>query len=199
MTDLTMDIMSGEAFASLTVVESPTLRKGQAFDLSGDVVTIGRGANNSIIVPDPPVSRNHAEIRRQGSEFRLFDLGSKYGTSVNDARVGEAGLPIRDGDKLRLGTRTMVLFNVIISPVPGSEDTTVVGGAGRLAGSEPTIPADIRALDEGGTVPIDFSAGLDQRYSSHRNRMEPSKQGRKLKSPVSSFAVTWMRKRGHQT
>lgn len=154
--DLAMDIVSGEKFASLAVVESLTLRKGQAFDLSGDVVTIGRGVDNRIIVPDASIAHNHAEIRRQAGKFRVVDLGTGYGTSVNDARVGDAGLPIGDGDTLRLGTSTTMIFNVIMSQTEGDQDSSFDRGAGILSGSDATIPAGALEVNEGGAAPTDM-------------------------------------------
>jgi VWFA-related protein len=173
--DLTMDMVGGEKFATLTVQESLTLRKGQAFDLSSEVVTIGRGADSSVIVPDSPVSRNHAEIRRLGSEFYVFDLGSTYGTFVNDTRAGTEGLPIHDGDRLRLGTRTVMMFTVVLPQAAGPEDKTVDMGAGTPDSAEATVPgwssgraadgtvpADRPGVDEGGTIPIDMGGVGDR-------------------------------------
>jgi ABC-type multidrug transport system ATPase subunit/pSer/pThr/pTyr-binding forkhead associated (FHA) protein len=48
------------------------------------------------------VSRNHARIEKQDSQFVLFDNGSFNGTLVNDQRIA-APTPIYDGDKIQLG------------------------------------------------------------------------------------------------
>ena len=43
----------------------------------------------NIVLADPNVSRNHAEIRPQGDGFVVVDLGSTNGTRVNGVRVAE--------------------------------------------------------------------------------------------------------------
>jgi VWFA-related protein len=119
--DMTRDIYISQPLATLTVRESLNLHPGQPFDVSEPVVRLGRGADNDIVVPDEPVSRKHAEIRMEDNEFRVFDLGSKYGTQVSGAKVEEDGLPLRDGDELALGTRTRLSFTVLFIPEPATE------------------------------------------------------------------------------
>jgi pSer/pThr/pTyr-binding forkhead associated (FHA) protein len=43
-------------------------------------ITIGRSARNDVCVPDPFASRVHAEVRREGDQYLLQDLGSANGT-----------------------------------------------------------------------------------------------------------------------
>ncbi|MEM7287680.1 MAG: FHA domain-containing protein, partial [Actinomycetota bacterium] len=50
---------------------------------------------------DGNVSRRHAEIRPQGTGFKVVDLGSTNGTSVNGERIAERQL--RDGDVIEFG------------------------------------------------------------------------------------------------
>src|SRR5918992_1205412 len=45
---------------------------------------LGRLQGSEIEIQDPGASRRHAEIRRQGQEFVVVDLGSTNGTLVND-------------------------------------------------------------------------------------------------------------------
>ena len=76
---------------------------GQAFELTGDLMTIGRDAAQAIaLVNDMGVSRTHAQIVRQGDQTLIEDLGSTNGTYVNGVRVG-APTPIKPGDTLQLG------------------------------------------------------------------------------------------------
>jgi pSer/pThr/pTyr-binding forkhead associated (FHA) protein len=58
---------------------------------------IGRGANNTVVLPSEKVSRQHATIHMQGeNEFLLIDLGSANGTYLNGRRVNQ---PSRLADK----------------------------------------------------------------------------------------------------
>jgi hypothetical protein len=94
-----------------TVVAAPAARivatqgphAGQAFELTGELMTIGREATHAIaLVNDMGVSRTHAQIIRQGDQTLIEDLGSTNGTYVNGVRIS-APTPIKPGDTLQLG------------------------------------------------------------------------------------------------
>ena len=53
------------------------------------VVSIGRRLENDLVIDDPRVSRNHAQLRAVDGHFVLVDLGSTGGTFVNGNRVSE--------------------------------------------------------------------------------------------------------------
>jgi hypothetical protein len=53
------------------------------------LMTIGRAANNDLVLSASFASRRHAWVWRQGNEVILEDLGSTYGTLVNGERVVE--------------------------------------------------------------------------------------------------------------
>ncbi len=65
-------------------------------------VTIGRAPTNTIVLDHPTVSRQHATIKLEGAEFRLYDLGSANGTFVGDKRVREP-ITLQDGMTVRFG------------------------------------------------------------------------------------------------
>jgi pSer/pThr/pTyr-binding forkhead associated (FHA) protein len=73
--------------------------KGEIQEFSESPITIGRKPSNHLKFPTDStnISRNHAEIVREGNKFRLIDH-STNGTFVNGKRVQEAYL--RDGDVL---------------------------------------------------------------------------------------------------
>ncbi len=58
--------------------------------------TIGRKTDKDLVIADPRVSRDHAEIQVQGDEFVLVDVGSKHGTYVNGAKVERQKLQVND-------------------------------------------------------------------------------------------------------
>ena len=68
-------------------------------------VSVGRWHECTIVLGDPNVSRNHAEIRPAGDGYVVADLGSTNGTKVNGVRVAEHHL--RDGDEVRFGNTVM--------------------------------------------------------------------------------------------
>jgi len=63
--------------------------------------TIGRGGASTLRVDHPSVSREHAELRDEGTHWCVRDLGSKNGTHLDGAAVDDTRLPA-DG-WLRLG------------------------------------------------------------------------------------------------
>jgi phosphoserine phosphatase RsbU/P len=62
--------------------------------------TIGRRTASDLQVSSPDVSKDHAEIIRNGSEYVLRDRGSRYGTFVNHERITERAL--MPGDRIQL-------------------------------------------------------------------------------------------------
>ncbi len=74
--------------------------------------TIGRKTDKDLVIADPRVSRDHAEIVSEEGELFLVDSGSKHGTFVNGERVTQKRKLVRN-DRLEFGIRdtTYVLFN----------------------------------------------------------------------------------------
>ena len=84
---------------------SLVLPTGERVVLGEHTITVGRMPESNIVLADPNVSRNHAEIRPQGNGFVVIDLGSTNGTRVNGVRVTEQELT--DGDELTFGNTRM--------------------------------------------------------------------------------------------
>lgn len=70
-----------------------------------NMITLGRTANNDIVVPDVSVSKFHAWFQRTGSKIELGDAGSKNGTRANDVTLTPRGtlMQVKLGDRLRFG------------------------------------------------------------------------------------------------
>jgi hypothetical protein len=63
---------------------------------------IGRRPFNTVMVPDPAVSRIHAWIGTHEGRYVLFDAGSRLGTRVNGQPVKAPRL-LADGDEIAIG------------------------------------------------------------------------------------------------
>ncbi|WP_244270451.1 FHA domain-containing protein [Proteiniborus ethanoligenes] len=74
---------------------------GEVYVLEKDV-SIGRGTQNSIVLRDPYISKNHAKISLDENEFFLEDLNSVNGTLVNDIKVEDV-VKLKDGDRIKFG------------------------------------------------------------------------------------------------
>ncbi|MDR3572727.1 MAG: FHA domain-containing protein [Anaerolineaceae bacterium] len=72
----------------------------QIFPLRQVVINIGRRLDNQVVVDDPRVSRNHAQLRAIRGHYILFDLNSTGGTFVNGQRVAQQTL--KPGDVISL-------------------------------------------------------------------------------------------------
>ena len=72
-------------------------------------VTLGRSARNDLCIPDPFASRVHAEVRREGDEYFLQDLGSANGTLYNGMTV-EGTIPLTAGGRIQIG-ETEIIFD----------------------------------------------------------------------------------------
>ena len=59
----------------------------RVYRLNRKIISIGRHADNDIIVSDPHISRHHAQLRAAQGYFILLDLNSTGGTSINGERV----------------------------------------------------------------------------------------------------------------
>ncbi|HTS36247.1 MAG TPA: SpoIIE family protein phosphatase [Candidatus Solibacter sp.] len=72
---------------------------------------VGRKVDKDLVIADPRVSRDHAQIMQEGHDFFLVDLGSKHGTFVNGERIQRQKL--ERGDRLEFGARdsAYILFN----------------------------------------------------------------------------------------
>ncbi len=74
---------------------------GRRVSLDAESVSIGRQDTCDVVLDDPTVSRNHAEVRRDGDGFEVVDLGSRNGTRVNGQGIARTRLA--DGDDLLIG------------------------------------------------------------------------------------------------
>jgi hypothetical protein len=78
----------------------------EEFVLKREPTHIGRLPRNSIQLPFPDVSREHATIVPEGSRYKILDRGSENGIYVNGERVNEHLLS--DGDIIQIGRRRLV-------------------------------------------------------------------------------------------
>jgi len=76
---------------------------GAPFDVTGDVLTLGREPGNTICLEqDSSISRQHARLTRSGLDVNVEDLGSTNGTFVNGMKV-ETSTTLRPGDVVQFG------------------------------------------------------------------------------------------------
>jgi FhaA, N-terminal domain/FHA domain len=69
-------------------------------------VTIGRSRQCDVVLEDPNISRQHAEIRPRGGAWVLTDLGSTNGSLINGRRIDHPEV-VKPGDEIEIGTSVM--------------------------------------------------------------------------------------------
>ncbi|OLE51938.1 MAG: hypothetical protein AUG51_20295 [Acidobacteria bacterium 13_1_20CM_3_53_8] len=84
-------------------------RSPDTFPLGRLRITIGRSARNDLCIPDPFASRVHAEVRKEGDQYILQDLGSANGTLYNGLPV-ETAIPLTPGGRIQIG-ETEIVFD----------------------------------------------------------------------------------------
>jgi pSer/pThr/pTyr-binding forkhead associated (FHA) protein len=100
-----------------TLVWRPKLGDEQAFPLEHRTATIGRHADNDIVLAGPTVSARHATIRRESVGVVLEDEGSLNGTFVNGQLVQQHLL--EPGDQIQVGPHLLVF----VPPAGGAAGT----------------------------------------------------------------------------
>jgi pSer/pThr/pTyr-binding forkhead associated (FHA) protein len=71
------------------------------YELTEDLISIGRAAENTVVIEDTSVSARHAQLERSGETYRLRDLDSTNGSRVNGIPIKETAL--RFDDRIRFG------------------------------------------------------------------------------------------------
>ncbi|NOT35282.1 MAG: SpoIIE family protein phosphatase [Candidatus Eisenbacteria bacterium] len=89
----------------LTTASGPEI---SAWQLTAERTLIGRSSKSTIQLQDASVSREHAEVLRDGERYQLRDLGSRNGTRVNGVEAVQA-LPIVAGDRIEVGHLMLVV------------------------------------------------------------------------------------------
>ena len=134
--------------AELRFKLSPT--KKLPFKLIGDLTTIGRDPNNSIVIDHPSISPFHAEILLVHSEdrYEVFDLGSPHGTKVNEEQIIRKELV--HGDEIKFGHLVAEIIIAVEKDAPDNQlgekpETKEKKSVAARAASRPPTPKLVKA------------------------------------------------------
>jgi pSer/pThr/pTyr-binding forkhead associated (FHA) protein len=94
---------------TLTVTAGPDANTDAPFSFDSDVIVIGRTPSCDLMLHDSAVGRRHCEIRREGQQFVLRDLGSGNGTFVNDQTARITMHVLRHRDEIRVGRSRLLI------------------------------------------------------------------------------------------
>jgi pSer/pThr/pTyr-binding forkhead associated (FHA) protein len=99
----------------------------KVFPLLESVVNIGRRLDNKLVIDDPRISRNHAQLRAIKGRYVIFDLNSTGGTFVNGQRTSQSVL--YPGDVISLAGVPLVFGQDNPPPRPDLADTNPLNDA----------------------------------------------------------------------
>ncbi|MBK6698148.1 MAG: diguanylate cyclase [Myxococcales bacterium] len=78
----------------------------------GEVLSIGRGEDQTLRIDEAAVSSSHARIVALAGEYMFVDNKSTNGSFLNDERV-VAPQALKDGDRIRLGPTVLLRFSMV--------------------------------------------------------------------------------------
>jgi serine phosphatase RsbU (regulator of sigma subunit) len=129
-------------------------------------ITIGRSARNDLCIPDPFASRVHAEVRREGEEYVLQDLGSANGTLYNGATV-DGAVHLISGGRIQIGETEIVFddgtYNSSMGATMITDNTSSLPEATiALASGDRTTSGLLEAIEGARTQPEEIATTTTQ-------------------------------------
>ncbi len=115
ISDLTKELADSEVSLSgsgprLILTQGP--KANSKYEISKNT-TLGRHSSSDIYLDDVTVSRQHAEISKEGDVVTIKDMGSLNGTYVNKERIENQTLT--SGDEVQIGKFRFLYLDVEIS------------------------------------------------------------------------------------
>ncbi len=96
--------------------------------LTQATITLGRNADNDIVLPAEGVSRHHARLQATSLGWEVVDQGGINGTFVNDRRLrADDPTPMMPGERLRVGPYELVLQGPEVTPYESDLTATMAG------------------------------------------------------------------------
>src|SRR6266550_3991946 len=141
-------------------------RAAEHFQISRLRVTIGRSARNDLCIPDPFASRVHAEVRSEGDEYFLQDLGSANGTLYNGSVV-ETPITLSRGGRIQIG-ETEIVFNDSAFPLSS--------GATMITDNSSSIPEATIALSSADRTTSGLFEAIEGARTREDSAPRPAKQ-----------------------
>lgn len=115
----------------------------KVYPLKDPVVNVGRRLENHLVIDDPRISRNHAQLRAINGRYVLFDLNSTGGTFVNGQRTSQTVL--YPGDVISLAGVALIFGQDNPPPRPDLTETSPLSDPG--ASERPTATLDQETVD----------------------------------------------------
>jgi pSer/pThr/pTyr-binding forkhead associated (FHA) protein len=120
---------------------------GKRWPLNKPSLTIGRGEDCDIVLPDRQVSRQHIKILHDAQGFAVEDLGSKNGTYLNGLPV-QGIARLQDGDEIQIALSVRLLFVGAEATLPLTSEMVKINSPGlRLIKSQHQVWVSGKPID----------------------------------------------------
>lgn len=138
----------------------------QTVDLNSDSLTIGRIPDNGLVLPIPPVSRHHAELRLTAQGPVITDLGSTNGTYVAGVRlIAHQEYPLIPGVPVQIGPFVLTYSPATVKAKAQTEAQTEAQPASLAFVAELELPHEARPpAPPRPTYPVPLPTGTHSRY-----------------------------------
>ncbi len=113
------------------------------YPLKETVINVGRRLENHLVIDDPRISRNHAQLRAINGRYVLFDLNSTGGTFVNGQRTSQTVL--YPGDVISLAGVALIFGQDNPPPRPDLMETSPINDPN--ASERPTATVEQNTVD----------------------------------------------------
>ncbi len=132
---------------------------GLCVPLGSTACAVGRASSCELVLPDPRVSRRHAEICARGGRLTVRDLGSTTGTAIDGIRI-TAEAPVPTGAVIEIGDSFLAITprdDPVAATRPGPDGAVLVDRPPRTAEIAPSPVFTMPAAAGGGE---DFATRL---------------------------------------
>ena len=92
------------------IITSPFPREPRKIPLLKDEINLGRAGSSDILLDEDTItSRHHAQIKREGDDYIIYDKRSTYGVTVNEQKLEESkGQALKEGDHIQIGDYSLL-------------------------------------------------------------------------------------------
>ncbi|MFC2064738.1 FhaA domain-containing protein [Chloroflexota bacterium] len=97
------------------------LEGNKTVPLEHQVINLGRRPTNQIVIDNPKISRDHAQIREIDGRYKIFDLNSKGGTLINGIQIRQKFL--KSGDVISLAGYSLIFIQDSKVNIDENDDT----------------------------------------------------------------------------
>ncbi|HEX75182.1 MAG TPA: FHA domain-containing protein [Dehalococcoidia bacterium] len=120
------------------------------YHLTQPITTIGRSADNQVVLGDELVSRHHARVEWAEGVPWIIDLGSANGTLVNGTTIEpKVSVPLKEGDVIGIADFTLTFRTLSPTEKPPPAERVPVS----VVREEPAAPAEAAAPARGTKLP----------------------------------------------